>query len=68
MNATGPYWWWVSIGPGNGRREAYIWVNFNTDLGHHMTSLGHTELNVKFYNMYFSGFIDIYCHILPWHD
>ena len=61
MQITGPHWWWVNTGSGNGLvpsdnkslaepimwwQQAISWFNVNPDLCHHMASLGHTMLTL----------------------
>ena len=49
MNATGPYWWEVNIGSGNGLVPSGItWTSVDQDLQRHMVSLlvGPNELNL----------------------
>ena len=48
MNATGPYWWSVNIGSGNGLvapGNKYCLSQCDPYLCRHMASLGHNELN-----------------------
>ena len=51
MNVTGPYWWLVNIGMGNGwvlsRQQTITWANADPELCRQMASLGHNEVKVN---------------------